>query len=255
MSACTTQSQVKRTATEHYMPTFRVDLHHHCDVDPVDHLTYTAIDLIDAARAHGLHVLAITPHGVVFESPTAQAYAKDQGVLLIPGVEKMVEGREVVLLNVSAGDIPKKMTFKGLAALREKRGEEVLVMAPHPFYPRANCVGPLLDEHKVLFDAVEHSHLYSFFWNPNLKAVEWAGQNGKAVLANSDTHDLAMLGRNWTEVEAEELSIPAVFAAIRAGQTRHVARPPTLVELGLFVAKVTAYQGIRRLLGDRQEKE
>ncbi|MFQ3671518.1 MAG: PHP-associated domain-containing protein [Verrucomicrobiia bacterium] len=229
------------------MPVYRADLHHHCDVDPVDHLTYTAVDLIETARSHGVQVLAITPHGLVFESRSAVEYARDQGILLIGGVEKMVEGREVVLLNVAPEDVPARMRFRDLAELRERRGEEILVMAPHPFYPRASCVGPVLDRHVDLFDAVEHAHLYHWLWNPNRAAVEWARRHGKAVLANTDTHDLMMLGRNCTEIEAEELTVSAVFAAIRAGRVRPISHPPSLVEWGRFAAGA-AYQVGRRLV-------
>lgn len=235
------------------MAIFRADLHHHCDVDPVDHLTYTAVDLVDRARAHNLHALAITPHGEVFHSPSAVDYARDQGILLIPGIEKMIEKREVVLLNVLPGEIPRRMTFRDLAELRSRKGPDLLVMAPHPFYPRPNCVGPVLDEHADLFDAVEHAHLYHLLWNPNRQAIAWANHNGKAILANTDTHDLTMLGRNYTEIEAEELALPSLFQAIRARKTRPVTRAPSLTEWVRF-ATGTLYQvARRRLLGTRRK--
>ncbi|GAB4248890.1 MAG: hypothetical protein OHK005_15550 [Candidatus Methylacidiphilales bacterium] len=236
------------------MPVLRADLHHHCDVDPVDHLTYSAVDLIDRARSHGIQAMAITPHGSVFESPTATQYARDQGVLLINGIEKMIEDREVVLLNVRAEEIPRRMTFQDLAELRSARGASILVMAPHPFYPRPTCVGPVLDTHADLFDAVEYAHLYTWFWNPNRAAVAWAKAHGKAVLANTDTHDLSALGRNYTEIEAEGFTVEALFSAIRAGRTRLLSRPPNPMEWSRFIVG-SAYQVGRRLWNSSPGKQ
>lgn len=236
------------------MPVFRTDFHNHCSCDPVDHLHYSAEDLVDQACASGIQALAITPHGQVFSDPRAVEYAAGKGVLLIPGVEKMIEGREVVILNVAPDDIPRSLDFSDLKKLRQKLGDSILVIAPHPFYPRPTCVGPVLTKNKDLFDAVEHAHLYGFGWNPNRQAVRWAKSFGKAVLANTDCHDLSMVGRNWSEVEAEELSAESIFAAIRTLKVTYVSRPPSFWEFTQFAVRVAAYQDARRLLKKRKPK-
>ncbi len=213
------------------MPLYRIELHNHCDCDSHDALDYSARQLIDAAVQHGVHVLAITPHRDVFHDPDAAAYAQSLGVLLIPGVEKMIEGREIVLLNVRPEDIPPKMDSEDLARLRNQKGESLFVFAPHPFYPRRTCIGPVMDRFTELLDAVEWCHLYHNLYNPNLPAARWAEANGKAVIATSDTHHLDGFARNAAEVEAEALEPAALFRAIRGGKIRNRFRPYGTAEL------------------------
>jgi predicted metal-dependent phosphoesterase TrpH len=230
------------------MLSFHVDLHHHCNCDPIDHLSYSAQDLVDEAAEKGLHAIAITPHRDVFADPHAVTYAREKGVLLIPGVEKMIEGMEVVILNVTPPEISEEFSFSDLADLRERRGGDILVFAPHPFYPRPTCVGPRLDEFPHLFDAVEHAHLYVRGWNPNLKAIQWASQNNKAVLANTDSHGLGVLGRNYSIVEASELTCSSLFDSIRAGQVEIVSQPHSLIQFGFFAVRTVLYQALCRLM-------
>ncbi|MDX6765899.1 MAG: PHP-associated domain-containing protein [Candidatus Methylacidiphilales bacterium] len=217
------------------MPTYRVELHNHCDCDPQDALDYSARDLVDACVARGVQVLAITPHREVFHDPDAVNYARSRGVLLLPGVEKMIEGREIVLINVAPGDIPHLMAREDLEALRLAKGGDLLVLAPHPFYPRDSCVGPVLDRFARLIDVIEWCHLYLGFYNPNRRAAEWAEKNHKPLIATSDTHALALFGRNTAVVEAETLEARAVFQAIRAGKITNTHRPYGLLELATFV--------------------
>ena len=230
------------------MPIFRVDFHHHVKGDPIDLISYTASDLIDAAVLHGIHALAITPHGLVFHDPEARCYAEKKGILLIFGVEKRVEGKEVLLLNVSPEEIPAVMSFEDLKALRAQKGKELLVVAPHPFYPTSVCMGESLNHYGELFDGVEYAHLHLPFYNPNDRAVEWARENRKSILANSDTHSLFMIGRNYSEVNCDELSIDSIFQAIRERAVRPVIHIPSFWELFRFLMEVSVFQSLIRLL-------
>lgn len=217
------------------MPVFRIELHNHCGSDPQDALDYSARDLVDACVKHGVGVVAITPHRELFDEPDAVAYARSRNVLLIPGVEKMVEGRELVLLNVLPHEIPHRMDRSDLEKLRRDKGESLFVLAPHPFYPRDSCIGPVLDEFAALVDAVEWCHLFIPLYNPNLRAAKWAEANGRPVIATSDTHDLALFARNHAEVEADSPDAVAVFRALRAGRIRNRHRPYGLRELAKYI--------------------
>ena len=229
------------------MPVFRTDFHHHCDIDPVDCLDYSAYDLVDRLVEKGIQACAITPHGMVFEDRAVIEYAASKKLLLIPGVEKKVGGYEVVILNVTAAEIPVDFSFNDLAELRKRRGDSILVFAPHPFYPRKSCIGPVLDSCKELIDAVEFAHLYFTFWNPNLKALEWARINNKPVLANSDSHTLVMAGFHSSLVQAEKLEATALFNAIRAGRVTYESRYKTPVEICIFLFKVVLSQLVLRI--------
>jgi predicted metal-dependent phosphoesterase TrpH len=221
------------------MPAFRIDFHHHCSCDPVDRLYYTDFELIDQAVAGGLNAIAITPHGSVFDNPEALAYAGSKGLLLIPGIEKMIEGYEIVLLNVRPEEIPGGFSFTDLRRLREKRGDSFFAFAPHPFYPRPTCAGPVLDRIVDLIDAVEYAHLYFSFYNqPNRQAVTWAQAHKKTVIANSDSHDLSMVGRNYSIIEATELTPAALFATLKSGTPELITRPYSLTDIVRFFWKV-----------------
>jgi len=228
------------------MPWFRTDLHNHCACDRHDALGYSACDLLEAYHRAGVHAVAITPHRDVFQDARAQETAARLGMLLIPGVEKLISGREIVLLNVRPRDVPARMAWEDLLALRRELGPSLLVLAPHPFYPRANCAGPDLDAHATCIDAVEWCHFYGFGFNPNHRAAAWAAAHQKPVLATSDAHHLLQAGRNIQEVEASALDIPSLFAAIRAGRLRRQARPYTVADALRFAFQVAAPNALRK---------
>jgi predicted metal-dependent phosphoesterase TrpH len=229
------------------MPWFRADLHNHCSCDRYDVLDYSAADLIRTAHRRGIHVLAITPHRDVFHDPEAGALARSLGMVLVSGVEKLVAGREIVLLNVRPEDVPARLDWAGLRRLRATLGESLLVLAPHPFYPRANCAGSVLEAHPDCVDAVEWCHFYGFGFNPNRAAAAWASRHHKPLIATSDAHHLLQAGRNIQEVDAPEPSIPALFAAIRAGRVRMQVRPYSAADLFRYAARVALPQAVRRL--------
>src|SRR5687768_2788769 len=77
----------------------KVELHTHTSDDPADPIPHSAIELIDRAADLGYDALAITLHDKQFDVCSLAAYAAGRGLVLIPGVEKTIEGRHVLLLN------------------------------------------------------------------------------------------------------------------------------------------------------------
>src|SRR5437867_6941916 len=96
----------------------KIDLHIHTLDDPKDALDYSAHQLLERARAFGFRVLAITLHDAVFDRAEVFADAEQMGILLIPAAEVRLEGADVILLNVTAGEIESLRTFDGLRELR-----------------------------------------------------------------------------------------------------------------------------------------
>src|SRR5207253_7939301 len=131
--------------------------HTHTVDDPVDRIPHTTIELIDRAAALGYHALAITLHQHQLDVRPFESYAADRGIVLIPGVERTIEGRHVLLLNFTRAT-ERVRTFRDLARL--KAGERGLVIAPHPFFPAAASLRGELDRHAELFDAVERNGMY-----------------------------------------------------------------------------------------------
>ena len=192
----------------------KVDLHLHSSEDPVDVITHDAHQLIDKAAELGFDALALTLHDYDLDDPALRAYAHDRGIVLIPGVERTVEGRHVVLLNF-AGRTDHVRSFADLAEL--KRQSNGLVIAPHPYFPDTTCLRWRLDRHADLFDAVEWSYFWTSGLNFNAKAASFAAKHGKPLVASSDLHDLRQLGRTYSLVFAER-EPDAICAAIREGR-------------------------------------
>src|SRR5688500_5876816 len=149
----------------------KVELHTHTDHDPLDRIPHTSRELIDLAVAMGYHALAISLHDRFYESAADTAYARERGLVLLPGIERSIGGRHVLLINFPR-ECETVRTFADIAALKAKRGG--LVVAPHPYYPTTSSLRGLLDAHADLFDAVERNAMYTPTVDFNRRAEEWA---------------------------------------------------------------------------------
>ena len=199
----------------------KTELHSHTADDPVDRIPHTATDLIDRAASLGFGALAITLHDRQLDLRYLAPYAADRGVVLIPGIERTVEGRHVLLLNFDRG-ADEVRSFDDLARLR--RTAPGLVIAPHPFFPTATCLRGLVDRHADLFDAVEWNAMFTASMNFNLRAARWATARGKPLVGNGDVHRLRQLGTTYSLVDAAP-DPEAICAAIAAGRVRVETQP------------------------------
>ena len=193
----------------------KVELHTHTSDDPVDRIPHTSLELIDRAAALGYHALAITLHDKQQNLEALRAHAERRGVVLIPGVERTIERRHVLLLNFTARAASVE-SFQALSTLKREdpRG---LVVAPHPFFPLGNSLGQLMDEYAEVFDAVEVNAMYAPGLNFNKAAIRWAARHGKPMVGNGDVHRLAQLGSTYSLVEAAATP-QSICDAIRAGR-------------------------------------
>ena len=89
----------------------KVDLHIHTSDDPIDRIPYSTFELIDRAAALGYDALAITLHDVQLDVTPFNASAAARGIVLIPGIERTVEGRHVLLLNFHSSRVLKNAAF------------------------------------------------------------------------------------------------------------------------------------------------
>jgi predicted metal-dependent phosphoesterase TrpH len=226
----------------HYwrVPSYRVELHSHCQGDPVDiHIRHTIFEHIDRAREVGLDAIAVTWHRKICEDREAFAYGWSRGVLVIPGMEAEVNRKHLVVLNIAGGDLSAEPTWDEVRALRARK-PGVLVMAPHPFYPHPTCLGKQMNDYADCIDAVEwckmHVHWLPAGVSPNLRASRWAHARGKPMIACSDAHSLDSIGKNASTVEADALTTEALFAGIRAGRIsfhrRSLDLAPLIYETG-----------------------
>ncbi|HEY7058462.1 MAG TPA: PHP-associated domain-containing protein [Vicinamibacterales bacterium] len=209
----------------------KVDLHLHSQEDPTDNIRHDAFALVDRAVRLGFDALALTLHDRQHADSRLWDYARERGLTLIPGVERTIRGRHILLINFprAAEDVA---TLDEIGRLKARANG--LVIAPHPFFPDRTCLRGMIDDRPDLFDAVE----WSYFWleglNFNARAARWAAAHGKPLVGNSDTHDLRQLGRTYSRVESER-DPDAICAAIRDGRvTLHTEAVPPLELVRVF---------------------
>jgi predicted metal-dependent phosphoesterase TrpH len=213
----------------------KVDFHLHTGDDPVDTIPHSSVALIDRAAALGFDALAITLHERQFRDPRTRDYARERGITLIPGIERTVQGRHVLLLNFPGPAAESVRTFDDVARLRARYGG--LVIAPHPYFPALSCLRGALAARADLFDAVEWSYFWTRAVNFNAAAARWARAHGKPVVGNSDLHDLRQLGRTFSLVDAPA-DAAAICHAIRAGRVTLQTEPVPAAELVDILARM-----------------
>ena len=216
----------------------KVELHSHTSDDPVDYIPHSSQDLIDRAAALGYHALAITLHDRQLDLGPLEAYAADRGLVLIPGIERTIEGRHVLLLNFSVAS-EEVRSFADLARLKAR--ERGVVIAPHAFFPARSCLRGLMDPNADLFDAVEWNAMFTRGIDFNRRAERWAAAHGKPLVGNCDVHRLYQLGTCYSLVDAEPRP-DAICEAVRAGRVTVAATPLSAARAARTMADLTAAQ-------------
>jgi predicted metal-dependent phosphoesterase TrpH len=209
----------------------KADLHLHTAEDPHDRVAYSAKELISRAAEEGFEVLSITNHQRLTFNKTLSSYAKERGILLIPGMEVSIRRRHVLLLNPPAGK-----TFPDFSSLFALRRPDNLIIAPHPYFPNPRSLNGLLLKNLKLFDAIEYCHFYSARMNFNQKAIAVSESHGLPLVGNSDTHFLSQLGTTYSLIYAKK-DPEAIFAAIRANHVEVITRPLSPVKLGFLLGQ------------------
>jgi hypothetical protein len=216
----------------------KVELHAHTAQDPCDYIPHSTRELIDRASDLGYGAIAITLHDRHYDPAPEQPYAQSRGLLLIPGIERTIQGRHMLLLNFPA-ESEAVASFEDLRQLRA-RHPRGLVIAPHAFYPIRSAIGDDADRHADLIDAIEVNSMFTSWLDFNGRAVRWARANGKPVVGNTDLHLLEQLGTTYTLVDAPP-DADAICDAIRAGRVELQSTAlPSWRAASIFVRMVIA---------------
>jgi len=195
------------------MKRLKADIHTHSADDPRDVIDYSAEMLIEAGAKLNMDVLAITLHQTLLVSERLALYASRRGILLIPGVELLVEGKHVVILNPDE-EQASATTFAELRALGRR---EAAVVAPHPYYPLRTALRSALAKNIDVFDAVEYCSVYYRGLNPNRRAQAVARRHGLPMVGSSDSHAMPYSDSTCTWIDAEP-TVAGVIRAIRTGR-------------------------------------
>ena len=179
-----------------------LDLHLHSQASPDGRMTVE--EIAAAARARGLHGVAVCDHDVVYTGPT-----EVDGVLLIPGVEFSTEHGHLLGLFVRQ---PMVYTTweETTQAVRRLGGLTVLA---HPFQHRKE-EGKLVPLVPYL-DGMETWNGRANRKNPqaNAQAAAFAKDYGLIPTAGSDAHLAQEIGNGTITVEAADRTLPAIRTA------------------------------------------
>lgn len=197
------------------MAVLKVELHAHTALDPVDYITHTTRQLIDRAAVLGYGALAVTLHNRYYDPADDAEYARARGLVLLPGIERTIARRHILLVNFGSGaaDVASFDDLRRLKA-REPSG---LIVAPHAFYPTPTAMSADADACVDIIDAVEVNSMFVSWLDFNQRAIAWARRHGKPIVGNTDLHLLDQLGTTYTLVDAPP-EPDAICAAIRAGR-------------------------------------
>jgi predicted metal-dependent phosphoesterase TrpH len=213
----------------------KTELHAHTALDPVDYIPHSTRQLIDRAAALGYGALAVTLHNRFYDPAPDREYARARGIILIPGIERTLHRRHLLLLNFPEACATVD-SFDDVRRLKREypRG---LVVAPHAFYPTPTAIGADADRCADFIDAVEVNAMFTPWLNFNRHAVEWARTHGKPIVGNTDLHLLEQLGTTFTLVDAPP-DADAICDAIRAGRVTLQSAALPSVRAGWIFARM-----------------
>lgn len=213
----------------------KIDFHLHNSEDIAERVSGTRgmpspQEFVDMAVEKGYDAIAFTHHGLLYKDPDIEKYAAEKGLLLIPGIESFINKKHVLLINYEG-----KRHILNFNQLRQIKKDNLLVIAPHPYYKASFCLENDLEENIDCFDAIEYSHFYTNWFNLNKKALKISKKYNKPMIGNSDAHFVHQFGTTYSYVYAEEKSIEAIIKAIKEGQVEYVSTPLPAYRL-LFIS-------------------
>lgn len=204
----------------------KTNLHLHTRDDPKDRIQYSFEDALNEAQRLGIGALALTCHNKFIDNPEYRRMAEERGILYIPGIERSVNRRHVVILNGDSA-CANINSFEELAAYKATH-PDIFILAPHPYYKTPYCLGRKLKKYKDIFDAIEFSWFYTKHVDLNKKAARFAKEQNIPYVSTSDLHDLRFMHTSYANVEVDEMTIPALFAALRNRKFTNTSSPRRL---------------------------
>ncbi|MBU2523781.1 PHP domain-containing protein [Patescibacteria group bacterium] len=201
----------------------KCSLHIHTTEEPYHVLFYNAHELIDEAKKHNFDVLAFTSHDFLFFPKEITDYATKKDIILLPGIEKKIEKKHVVIINATP-ETENINNFKDLQNYKTKN-PNTFIFAAHPYYPGSTNYKNLLKENLKSFDAIELCHYYTKnFFNYNKKAEQLAKKEGKHMIATSDVHIFDQLNKSYILLNCEK-NPQQILKALKKGNYQNISNP------------------------------
>lgn len=209
--------------------TIRALLHLHASDDPKDFIPFSFEQALQEAQNQHINAIALTCHDLFTEKEKYSELAQTYGILFISGIEKIIEGKDVVILNGDALVMDIK-TFEDLRTYKRTH-PNCFIVAPHPYFPGGYSLKHKLEEYKDCFDAIELSWFYSKSIDFNKKAKLFAEQHSIPYIATPDAHRIQQLCAGYIIAEAFEFSELGLFDAIKKQKYKNVTEPKKLYQL------------------------
>jgi hypothetical protein len=189
----------------------RFDLHVHSFFSK--DATGSPESLIAAAKARGLSGIAITDHDTCEAHNYLREHPAPEGFLVVPGVEVSTAEGHLLCLGVTLPLLKGAPASEVMEAVKAGGG---IAIPAHPFDQwRAGIRPGVLDaldlEAIEVFNAAVTARSY------NEKALAYAKSRGLKMTAASDAHHTSAVGASATVFEMDDLTVPALLAAIRRG--------------------------------------
>lgn len=173
--------------------------------------------LIQAARAKGLHGFALTDHNTcdgihyMYEKGLMRVDGKPvDGFLVIPGVEVTTADGHLLCLGVELPNL-KGAPAEEVCRLVHERGG--LAIPPHPYdLFRAGIRQSVLETLRI--DALEVFNAATTLKRYNNQAFEYAQMRGLPMTAGSDAHHAAAIGTAYTILQTDDFSVQGVLRQI-----------------------------------------
>jgi len=169
-------------------------------------------DILDTAERRGLEVVAITDHDTVTGAQKACNLAANRDIRVIPGVERTVPAGEhgVHLIGLNVDQLPPNNDAVSVVDSIHNQGGTVVV--PHPFrigtgllYHAENGTVPQSAAESVLQRA---SLIEICNWKDSQAAIsktlEFARNSSHGIVAGTDAHTTADIGKISTRIESPE---------------------------------------------------
>lgn len=233
------------------MPFFKIQFHVHTAQDPIDHPRHSEYEMLDHAAQKGYDAISITCHEKLIFSDELKNYAEKKGILLIPGIEKDIEKRHVLIINATP-EAEKIRTFEDLKKYKTEN-LDCLVIAPHPYYFTHFCLNEKFEKYHELFDAVEYSWYHTKYLNSwNKKAEKSAKKYGLPIIATSDNHILSYFNVQFSFINAAEKTWPEIKKAILSKKIVPQKNPLSLFKLIVATFRMMLEFNVRNIFNRRK---
>jgi len=225
----------------------KADFHIHTAEDTFVRGKSTAKEVIDTYSSLGYNVIGITNKDKVLFNPELKKYAESKGILLLPGIETKIYGKEILIINAPLGT-PNNITFNQLKELHKKN---TLIIAPHLYFVRKDCLKNNIHKYINHVDAIEHSHFYHPICNLNKKAIRIAKKYNKPLIGTSDyTRFNCQINKNYTLIDSKK-DINSIFKAIKNKKSKLITKPlkfKHFFEIGFVTSFHVIKKEIKQLL-------